>query len=548
MKKHSSENYLDQLLNSINETEGVSDAMPSTEESEMDLFERELFGVPETKEELVAKDEEAFLREFEADLLKDEIPRFSASFFKDMPEKQSVDLDSDIDEMLAHMGQVPPVDEDAEFEGEMPEVSVPEEMDPEGILMDGILPGETGIEEPVSGGDISEEIPMEQPLSDGELSLDMPMAGDMFPEEPGEEQAEGSSLDEAVNVFDGELEQKVTEDGELDLSGLAGNDLMEILAEGGEMSDLGDMLMADETGESLGGEDSIGSFAEQEMLQVQNEVSGEGEKKGKGGFIKRFLKLFFGEENEEEMAFSDQEEDVMSVSHLSEENQQILKELEAADDASSSKKGKKEKAKKEKPKKEKPPKAKKPPKEKKPKKEKPPKEKDNTPPLPKGPVRGIVIMVASLLGLVLLGTKLLGYQTSLAQAKDLYAQQCYVEAYGKLAGNKIKEKDLAFYNKLEILAPVSSEYNSYLVFTNAGKDDMALDALICSYGRYQRNRDKAIESECLAELETMGSKIVTALLGEYEMTGSEALELYQLKTRKEYTIQLHYKLQELGLE
>lgn len=492
MKKHSSENYLDQLLNSINETEGVSDAIPFTEESEMDLFERELFGAPETKEELTAKDEEAFLREFEADLLKDEIPRFSASFFEDMPEKQSVNLDSDIDEMLAHMEQVPPVDEDAEFEGEMPEESVPEE--------------------------------------------------------PVEEQADVSSLDEAVNAFDGELEQKVTEDGELDLSGLAGNDLMEILAEGGEMSDLSDMLMADETGESLGGEDAIGSFAEQEMLQVQNEVSGEGEKKGKGGFIKRFLKLFFGEDNEEEMAFSDKEEDVMSVSHLSEENQQILKELEAADDASSSKKGKKEKAKKEKPKKEKPPKAKKPPKEKKPKKEKPPKEKDNTPPLPKGPVRGIVIMVASLLGLVLLGTKLLGYQTSLSQAKDLYAQQCYVEAYGKLAGNKIKEKDLAFYNKLEILAPVSSEYNSYLVFTNAGKDDMALDALICSYGRYQRNRDKAIKNECLAELETMGSKIVTALLGEYEMTGSEALDIYQLKTRKEYTIQLHYKLQELGLE
>ena len=55
MKKHSSENYLDQLLNTVNETEGVSDAMPSMEESEMDLFERELFGAPETKEELTAK-------------------------------------------------------------------------------------------------------------------------------------------------------------------------------------------------------------------------------------------------------------------------------------------------------------------------------------------------------------------------------------------------------------------------------------------------------------------------------------------------------------
>ena len=178
MKKHSSENYLDQLLNTVNETEGVSDAMPSMEESEMDLFERELLGAPETKEELTAKAEEDFLREFEADLLKDEIPDFAAGSLDNMPRKQSVD--ADIDGMLAHMEQVPPVDEDAEFEGEIPEAIMPED----------ILPENTGIEESV------------------------------------EEQTEISSLDEAVNAFDGELEQKVTEDGELDLSGLAGNCLL----------------------------------------------------------------------------------------------------------------------------------------------------------------------------------------------------------------------------------------------------------------------------------------------------------------------------------
>ena len=59
---------------------------------------------------------------------------------------------------------------------------------------------------------------------------------------------------------------------------------------------------------------------------------------------------------------------------------------------------KKEKKKKE-PKPKKPKKVKEP----KPKKEKKPKEIDNTPPLPKGPVIAIVIMVASLFGLIIVG-------------------------------------------------------------------------------------------------------------------------------------------------
>ena len=39
-----------------------------------------------------------------------------------------------------------------------------------------------------------------------------------------------------------------------------------------------------------------------------------------------------------------------------------------------------------------------------------------------------------------------------------------------------------------------------------------------------------------------------ALLTDYDMTGEEALELYQIKKRDDYSIQLHKKLQELGLE
>ena len=131
MKNQSSENYLDQLLNSINDDDLGLDISPMKEEPQMDEFERELFGEPETKEMLTAKDEEDFLREFEAELLRDDIPNFSDDFMRDMEPDISMDgtVDASIDDMISHMDafedvpvaeEEPPVDEDADFSGEIP--------------------------------------------------------------------------------------------------------------------------------------------------------------------------------------------------------------------------------------------------------------------------------------------------------------------------------------------------------------------------------------------------------------------------------------------
>ena len=54
------------------------------------------------------------------------------------------------------------------------------------------------------------------------------------------------------------------------------------------------------------------------------------------------------------------------------------------------------------------------------KKPKKPKEPDNTPPLPKKPVALIMVMAASFLALVLVGTNLFGYTLSFNNAKQAY--------------------------------------------------------------------------------------------------------------------------------
>ena len=83
---------------------------------------------------------------------------------------------------------------------------------------------------------------------------------------------------------------------------------------------------------------------------------------------------------------------------------------------------------------------------------------DNTPPLPKRPVIAIVLMAVSLFAFVMIVTNLLGYQANLSQAKEKYEQGSYVEAYRKLQGLSIKERDEKLYHQLATLASSASSF------------------------------------------------------------------------------------------
>ena len=542
MKDHSSENYLDQLLNSVNgeynDIEATAEQKPP---SSKDQWERELFGEPESDEEITAKNEEDFLREFEAELLKDDM----MTPFPDLESENDRDVDEAINDMIGHMSaeskgeetSEPVVDEDAEFEG--------------------TLPGEDGPEENVSKKKMAEDIDAMHDMFLNKSDSDDRKEENISPED-AEEADLSQSMDAAVGAFDDSLasmpdelpplaaesENKQSAEGEeLDLSGMGDADLMDMLSDSDDLSELGDLLSSADEDKPVEDGDSIGAFAQTEMDAQEQEMEGEkasdepdkkkrGKKKKepkekgeKTGFLARLSKLFFGEEEAEADAL---DEITDQTSGMSDENKKILEELEAAGELTEKK-----------PKKVKEPK---------PKKEKKPKEIDNTPPLPKGPVIAIVIMVASLFGLIMVGVNLLGYQSNINLAKEAYGKGSFVEAFSELQGLKIREKDTEFYNQLQVLAVVSEKYQDYLVFENNGKHDIAMDNLICAYGRYDLNKQKAQDYNCSVEYEQLGGKIIKSLLEDYDMTGEEALQMYNAKNRKEYTLQLHAKLKALGLE
>ena len=66
-------------------------------------------------------------------------------------------------------------------------------------------------------------------------------------------------------------------------------------------------------------------------------------------------------------------------------------------------------------------------------------------------------------------------------------------------------------------------------------------------GGYDLNQKNAKEYGCEDQLEKIGGKIIKALLKDYDMTGDEALDIYQTRKRDDYTVKLHQKLKELGL-
>ncbi|MGN0415809.1 MAG: hypothetical protein ACI4FX_10000 [Agathobacter sp.] len=536
MSNHSEEDYLDQLLYSMGDGSStkktVKEKKPATTQEE---FEQELFGVPVSEQDK-AKDEEEFLREFEAELLQDELPDVSEQFgeeiFSDESSGQERDpLEESLDEVLANMAaekQAPPtVDEDAEFEGELPEETKEQA-----------------------------NVPTEE-----EKTLDQAM--DAFDENISAE--EPSAVEEpsaAAAPPEGETNT--------DLSGMEDQDLMELLSQDADLADLGELLSDQEEGKPVAKEDSFEDFAKAQMDEQKQAVSqateqeapeseaSDGGKRNrkksrknkekntekKSSVFQKLSKMFFGDDQEDIVEIPD--DGTGELVELSEENQQILKELAEADQKESSGKKPKEKKKKEKKKKAPKPKKEKKKKPPKPKKEKKPKPVDNTPPLPRGPVIAIVILVVSLLGLVLLGTSTLGYQANVNAAKEFYQKGAYVEGFQKLQGLNIKQKDEKLYNRLAALAAVSEKYQAYLIFDNYGSKDMALDSLVCAYGRYEINQKFAEEYECEPELEALKTKITDALKADFSMSQKEASQLYQIKDRDDYTIEIHKKLDELG--
>lgn len=546
-----SEDYLDDLLNSVsdanrrNNKKDIENLIQSMNEEAAKPREREKKPVEKKHEDYSGT---GFLREFEQELATGAADDFLQEFEMELDEEASNQADIDVKEdqtsdmEAASATKQPEAANQSEETNQLRDASEPISSETTDMATDGYAPSD--MMEDVN--DIMDAVRKKVGDSEEEEHMDTSKT----PEDDTSEEEEplgffdtldedsAAEIPEAPKTESEEEEPLLSEDDDA-------INLMDMLSGDADLSDIGDLLKADENGEEL-------EHSEDEDGEVQDEFERLGsieelkdlkeakEKRKKQGFFSKIMSVLFGpDEDEDDTKIAEDD----SLGSISSENREILKEMDA--DEGAGKKGKKEKKKKEK--KEKKEKAKK---EKAPKvkKEKPPKEIDRTPPLPKKPVILIFIMALSILILILLGSSNLQYGQDMQQAKDDFASGSYVTAFQTVAGSSVKGKDENFYKKAQVLASIQSEYQSYESLSGINENEMALDALIRGYGRCVDGTDMAQEYEITDEMAGLKAQILQQLSDHFGVSEEKAAELHAMTKRTDYTKAIQEILAAAGLE
>lgn len=337
---------------------------------------------------------------------------------------------------------------------------------------------------------------------------------------------------------------------------------LESLLEGEEgMSDIGDLLDADKNDIEL---DEARDAFEESADKAENsaETVSEEEPKEKVSLIDKIKGIFKkkkkgeGEEEKEILDVAAKNE----VEDTTEENKKILEEMDeeeaeelakkqAKAEAKAEKKAAKKAAKEEKKAAKAAAKAEKAKQEKKPGKLATFLQSDKSNKIPVKVLVVFVLLVGTLVALLIIGSNIFSKRSAISEAKSLYSQGNYIDAYNSLAGiSSLSEEDTEIMNKARLLADLQNKKKEYDTFM-AKKDYMnAFDALVVGVGRYNENYEKAKEYGITAEYDGVESMITGQLKDQFGTTKEEAEKLYEIKGRTKYTVAISDKLKALGME
>ena len=255
------------------------------------------------------------------------------------------------------------------------------------------------------------------------------------------------------------------------------------------------------------------------------------QKKEKKGFFAKLLDLFTEEDEEEE------ESDQLK---LSDENKQILEEMD--------KNGKNGKKKEKKQKKEKKPKKEKQPK--KPKKEKP--KKEDAPAVPEKKLSPkkiipIVVVCISLGAVILIVGNFLTEYMSKRSGREAYYAGDYQTCYQNLFGRELNETEQVMYSKSESILTIRMWLREYEVFVNEGSELEALDSLLQAVHDYPSLLDYATQWNVQDEVTSAFGEILNILSEKYQLSQEEAQAIADISDNVEYTKNVMMVLQKLGL-
>ena len=500
--------------------------------------------------------EDDFLREFEEDLALDEtdVDAFIRDFEEEIEREEMAfsqkEETSFMDSIENIVNQAKEQIEQGEISLDMPEEEEEFHEDTEGqeSVMDfSGAPKESDMDGEVSQEDVpvgnenqeQEELPEENlPNMDEDFQGEAPDIGMESPEE------------EDLPAL-GELEEDFPspeESGEMLDEDNADMDLMDLLSGDADLGDIGALLQADDENieleesqeefelqaDAVGGEDDLlAGLTEEPDVEAK-----------KPGFFQKILSIFAKKSKDD---CSEKSEEVLDISgekeeDVSQENLDILKSLDEAEQEQEAKE-KKRKEKKEKKPKEKKEKKPKEPREKKPKKERVP---DNSPKIPTKLIMVFVALSISVVVLITLGQSVMGYRMALSNARSAFNSGEYFTAYEELMGVTLKEDDQELFRKARLLGDLQKRNREYQILMDKEKYPLVLDSLVIGVARYVEHYEEAKELGIEDEYKTLGESLVQLLSDQFGVTRDDAVAMYKLN-REEYSIRIDEIIEQSNL-
>ena len=184
-------------------------------------------------------------------------------------------------------------------------------------------------------------------------------------------------------------------------------------------------------------------------------------------------------------------------------------------------------------------KGKKPKKEKKPKEPKEPKEKEPTKRvLSKKATICLVAFCMTLVAAVVIFSSILPEHAEVKKARNAYYLKDYDTVYNNLYGKKLNESDAIIFERANSILMMERRYDSYVNRMKLGDKVAALDSLLEGVNVYGKLAPEA-NIDTLSELNQTYQSILSALESEFGMTESDAVTVYAIEDKGEYTDKLY---------
>lgn len=220
---------------------------------------------------------------------------------------------------------------------------------------------------------------------------------------------------------------------------------------------------------------------------------------------------------------------------ISEENQEIIREMDKGEAEKAKKKVQKKAKKKVDKKKEKKPKKAKPPKPPKPKKEKAPEEPYLGKKLTFKKILPILLLGATVGAVTFIFVYLSADYSNKKIAQEAFEAGDYQTCYVNLYGRERNEKEEMMYGKAESILYIQIWYQEYLKLEEEGGGAKALDCLIRIVNDYPALYEQAFQWDAETEVNEIYTLMLDAMTGKYGVTEAQAKEIAALKSDIEYT-------------